>query len=164
MKLTRKFLSMLLVCTFLLGIFALSSCDVLMDLLNPTLVPENPGPEPEVELIDQTDAKKPAEIDAKFYDAYNWAYMTNNNGASRDGGALPVSLDDGSIKFHFANQAIDIGDHSNKTLSFMLKGTNDWAIWFNSTGIDNHTGSSYQLKCVNGELIITLSSNPDEAV
>lgn len=161
MKLTHKFLSLLLVFTLLLSVCSLASCDLLIKKPNS----EAPGTEhPVVDPITQTESKNPAEFDTKFYDASNWVHMTNNNGTSRDGGALPVSLNDGSIKFHYANQAIDLGDHTNKTLSFLLKGTNDWAIWFNSIGIDNHTGSSYQLKYVNDELIITLSSNPNEAV
>ena len=163
MKSTRNFLSLLLVLTLLFSALSLSSCD-LFETPDSGNGGNNSDDKLSVDLIKQTEAKNPADLDAKFYDASNWVYMTNNNGASRDGGALPVSLDDGSIKFHFANQAIDFGNHFNKTLSFMLKGTNEWAIWFNSDGIDNNTGSSYQLKCVNGELIITLSSNPNEAM
>ena len=160
MRVTRNFLSLLLILVLLYGTFVLSSCE-LFDITH-----ENPSPDdkPSVELINQTEAKNPSEFNSKFYDASNWVYMTNNNGASLDGGSVPYSLDDGSIKFHFANQAIDIGDHTNKTLSFMLNGTNDWSIWFNSDGIDNHTGSSYQLKCVGGEVIVALSSNPNSAV
>ena len=179
MKLARRFLLLFLVLALILSVFTLNSCKPVTpaptdpdhsdnsdipdssDSLGNSDVPEN---EPPVDLIMQTEAKNPAELDAKFYDASNWTYMTNHNGASRAGGALPVSLDDGSIKFHFANQAIEIGEHTNKTLSFMLKGTNDWEIWFNSGGIDNQTSSAYRLKCVDGEVIFTLSSFPNVAV
>lgn len=103
------------------------------------------------------------ELSPDFYDASNWEYMTNNNGASLDGGDIPYSLSDGSIKFHRENQAIDIGDFTNSTVSFMLKGTNDWNIWFNSSTKDNANNSSYRLVYGYGELRLTLSSAPEQA-
>lgn len=103
------------------------------------------------------------ELSSDFYDASNWEYMTNNNGASLDGGDIPYSLSDGSIKFHRENQAIDIGDFTNSTVSFMLKGTNDWNIWFNSSTKDNANNSSYRLVYGYGELRLTLSSAPEQA-
>ena len=104
-----------------------------------------------------------SELDAKFYDASNWVYMTNNDGASNDGGDIPYSMADGSIKFHKANQAIEIGDMTNSTVSFMLKATNDFSIWFNSSTKDNHNNSSYRLAYAYGGLRIALSSAPEQA-
>ena len=104
-----------------------------------------------------------SELDSKFYDASNWSYMTNNDGASLDGGDVPYSMTDGSIKFHKANQAIEMGDMTNATVSFMLKGTNDWSIWFNSSTKDNHNNSSYRLNYAYSGLRISLSSAPDQA-
>lgn len=104
-----------------------------------------------------------AELDAKFYDAANWVYMTNDSGASLDAGEVPYSLDDGSIKFHRANQAIELGDLSNATVSFLLKGTNDWSIWFNSSSFDNAENNSYRLAYAYGGLRIALSSAPEQA-
>lgn len=164
MNLIRRFLSFLFAFALTLGTFALAACDSGAKTPEPeSSEPSNPEGEPPVDLLLQTEAKDPAELDARFYDASSWEYMTNNNGASRENGGVPVSLDDGSIKFHFARQAIEIGEHTNKTLSFMLKGTNDWEIWLNSTGIDNQTSSAYLLKCVDGEIIFTLSSCPNVA-
>ena len=102
-----------------------------------------------------------SELDGKFYDASNWEYMTNNNGASNDGGNIPYSMADGSIKFHNANQAILMGDQTNGTYSFMLKATNDFSIWFNSSTKDNANNSSYRLNYAYGELRIALSSSPE---
>ena len=104
-----------------------------------------------------------SELPEAFYLAENWVYMTNNDGASLDGGDIPYSMADGSIKFHRANQAIEIGDLSNATVSFMLKGTNDWSIWFNSSSIDNANNSSYRLAYAYGGLRIALSSAPEQA-
>ncbi len=104
-----------------------------------------------------------SELDGKFYDASNWEYMTNNNGASNDGGNIPYSMADGSIKFHNANQAILMGDQTNGTYSFMLKATNDFSIWFNSSTKDNANNSSYRLNYAYGELRIALSSAPEQS-
>lgn len=104
-----------------------------------------------------------SELDSKFYDAANWSYMTNNDGTALDGGDVPYSMADGSIKFHKANQAIEMGDMTNATVSFMLKGTNDFSIWFNSSTKDNHNNSSYRLNYAYSSLRLALSSAPDQA-
>ena len=109
------------------------------------------------------DAPDAVELASKFYDASSWTYMTNNNGASLDGGDVPYSMTDGSIKFHKANQAIEMGDMTNATVSFMLKATNDFSIWFNSSSIDNANNSSYRLAYAYGGLRLVLSSAPDQA-
>ena len=109
------------------------------------------------------DAPTAVDLDSKFYDAANWTYMTNNDGASADGGDIPYSMADGSIKFHKANQAIEIGDMSNATVSFMLKATNDFSIWFNSSSKDNNNNYSYRLAYAYSSLRIALSSAPDQA-
>ena len=114
-----------------------------------------PEPEPDVPVL--------SELDNSFYVAENWAYMTNNDGASLDGGDVPYSMADGSIKFHRANQSIDAGDHTNATVSFMLKATNDFSIWFNSSSIDNANNSSYRLNYAYGQLRLVLSSAPEQA-
>ncbi|MCM1289237.1 MAG: GDSL-type esterase/lipase family protein [Corallococcus sp.] len=101
------------------------------------------------------------ELDSRFYDADNWVYMTNNGGASLDGGDVPFSLSDGSVKFHRANQSLNIGKIDNGTMSFMLKGTNDWAIWFNSDSIDNRDNNSYRLVYKENKLGIAISSVSD---
>lgn len=109
--------------------------------------------------------KAPATTELKegFYDASEWVYMTNNDGETLDGGDIPYSMNDGSIKFHKSNQAYEFGDLSNATVSFMLKGTNDWSIWFNSSTKDNHNNSSYRLAYANGGIRIAISSAPDLA-
>lgn len=109
------------------------------------------------------DAPAPSELDDKFYDASNWVYMTNNDGADTDGGDIPYSMTDGSIKFHRANQAIEMGDMTNATVSFMLKATNDFSVWFNSSSKDNNNNSSYRLAYAYGGLRIALSSAPEQA-
>lgn len=101
------------------------------------------------------------ELASKFYTADNWVYMTNNGGASLDGGDVPFSLADGSIKFHRANQAINLGSCTNGTMSFMLKGTNDWSIWLNSDSIDNRDNHSYRLAYKENKLGIAVSSVSD---
>lgn len=103
------------------------------------------------------------ELSADFYDSDNWVYMTNDDGESLDGGEVAYSLSDGSIKFHRANQAIEVGDLTNTTVSFMLKGTNDWSIWFNSSSIDNTVNSSYRLAYAYSGLRIALSTAPESA-
>lgn len=113
--------------------------------------------------VEEKDEPTLCELADKFYSAENWVYMTNNNGASSDIGDIPYSLDDGSIKFHRLNQAIEMGDMSNATASFMLKGTNDWSIWFNSSSIDNNNNYSYRLAYAYGGLRLSLSSAPDLA-
>ncbi|MBQ8303133.1 MAG: hypothetical protein IJX97_06310 [Clostridia bacterium] len=109
------------------------------------------------------DAPAASELPDSFYDASNWGYMTNNDGQSNDGGDIPYSMVDGSIKFHKANQAYELGDVSNATVSFMLKGTNDWSIWFNSSTKDNHNNSSYRLAYAYGGIRLVLSSAPEQA-
>ena len=121
---------------------------------------DKPGNEPGGDV---NDVPTLSELDAKFYDASNWVYMTNDNGASLDGGDIPYSMADGSIKFHRANQAIEIGDFTNSTVSFMLKATNDFSIWLNSSSIDNANNSSYRLNYAYGQLRIALSSAPEQA-
>ncbi|MCH5163137.1 MAG: hypothetical protein J1G38_06585 [Clostridiales bacterium] len=98
-----------------------------------------------------------------FYDATLWEYMTNNSGASLDTGEKPVSLADGSIRFYRANQAYELGDMTNDTISFMLKGTNDWSIWLNSSSKDNTKNNSYRLVRTGGELRLVISSSPNQA-
>ena len=124
--------------------------------------PDDPGNDPE-NPGENTDVPTLSELDTKFYDASNWVYMTNNDGASLDGGEIPYTMADGSIKFHRANQAIEIGDFTNATVSFMLKATNDFSIWLNSSSIDNANNSSYRLNYAYGQLRIALSSAPEQA-
>lgn len=109
------------------------------------------------------DLPEVSELPESFYDPSNWVYMTNNDGASLDGGDIPYAMADGSIKFHRANQAIEIGDLTNSTVSFMLKATNDFSIWFNSSTKDNANNSSYRLAYAYGGLRIALSSAPEQA-
>lgn len=126
---------------------------------------KDPGtdPKPDDPQPSETDVPTLGELDAKFYTASNWVYMTNNNGASTDGGDIVYSLGDGSVKFHRANQAIELGDKTNATVSFMLKGTNDWSIWFNSSSKDNANNSSYRIAYAYGGLRLVVSSAPDRA-
>lgn len=98
-----------------------------------------------------------------FYDATKWEYMTNNSGASVDSGEIPVSLADGSIRFFRTNQAYQLGDKTNATVSFLLKATHDFSIWFNSSSKDNSSNNSYRLVHQNNELRIVLSSSPNQA-
>ena len=109
------------------------------------------------------DLPEVSELPGDFYDPTKWVYMTNNDGASLDGGDIPYAMVDGSIKFHRANQAIEIGDLTNSTVSFMLKATNDFSIWFNSSTKDNANNSSYRLAYAYGGLRIALSSAPEQA-
>ena len=97
-----------------------------------------------------------------FYDATKWEYMTNNSGATPDSGEKPVSLADGSIRFFRANQAYQLGDKTNDTISFMLKATNGWSIWLNSSSKDNTANNSYRLVHKDNELRIVLSSSPNQ--
>ena len=109
------------------------------------------------------DLPETSELPDSFYNADSWEYMTNNDGASLDGGDIPYVMADGSIKFHRANQAIEIGDLTNATVSFMLKATNDFSVWFNSSTKDNANNSSYRLNYAYGQLRIALSSAPEQA-
>lgn len=98
-----------------------------------------------------------------FYDADNWETMTNNSGASLDTGEKPVSLYDGSIRFFRANQAYELGDKSNDTVSFLLKATHDFSIWLNSSSKDNGVNNSYRLVHADNELSLVVSDKPNEA-
>ena len=146
MKQRSTLLSLVLVLTLLFGVLTLSSCDKIGGLFGkddqgdqggstqkPDEKPDEPGNNPgggtgDPDPSDPTDVPTLSELDAKFYDAANWAYMTNDNGASLDGGNIPYTMADGSIKFHNANQGIEMGDFSNATVSFMLKATNDFSL------------------------------------
>lgn len=103
-----------------------------------------------------------AELNAKVYDASNWEYMTNNNGASNDGGDIVYALNDGSVKFHRANQAVNIGEKLTNA-SFMIKSTHDFKLWFNSNGKDNANNNSYRLSYEYGELRISVSTAGDKS-
>ena len=176
MKQRRVFISTVLIIALLVSALTFSSCDKLFgqgdqpDQGNqpgdtpgdePGDKPDEPGDEPGDDPV--VDLPTLSELDAKFYDAANWVYMTNNNGESLDGGDIPYAMADGSIKFHRANQAIEMGDFSNSTLSFMLKATNDFSIWINSSSIDNANNSSYRFNYAYGQLRIALSSAPEQA-
>lgn len=104
-----------------------------------------------------------SDLPAAFYDASNWEYMTNNGGSEQDAGDVTYSLADGSVKFHRANRAIEIGDYTNSDIQFMLKATNDWSIWFNSSSKDNQDNYSYRLSCADGVLALYVSASPDVA-
>lgn len=97
-----------------------------------------------------------------FYDATQWEYMTNNAGKTPDTGELPVSLADGSIRFYRTNQAYQLGNKTNDTISFMLKATHDWSIWLNSSSKDNNENSSYRLEHKDGQLQLVVSTNPSQ--
>lgn len=120
--------------------------------------PDQPDPPPV-----ETDDPTLTELGGEFYTASNWAYMTNDGGASTDGGDKVYALGDGSVKFHRANQSVLFGDQSNRTMSFMLKGTNDWSIWFNSSSKDNTDNYSYRLAYAYGGLRLVVSSAPEQA-
>ncbi|MBO5328276.1 MAG: hypothetical protein J6B04_03805 [Clostridia bacterium] len=86
------------------------------------------------------------DLPSEFYAAANWEYMTNNGGASVDGGGVPYSLNDGSIKFHNANQAYLLnGDLSNDKISFMINTSKDWQMWFRASTKDNSQNNCYKL-------------------
>lgn len=99
-----------------------------------------------------------SELPAEFYRAENWVYMTNNGGSTLDSGGVPYVLADGSIKFHYANQAVKLGERSNETTSFLLKGTNNWSIWFNSDSCDNSSNFSYRLTQESGQMKLSVAS------
>ena len=187
----RILVSCLLILTLVFSTIALGSCDVIKGFFGDhgtTETPddnggnetpdiggeenpddgkeENPGTgdeNPDIGGDETPDVPTLSELPDAFYDAASWVYMTNNNGASLDGGDIPYAMVDGSIKFHRANQAIEVGNLTNATVSFMLKGTNDWSIWFNSSSIDNANNSSYRLNYAYGGLRIALSSAPELA-
>ena len=168
MKQRNNLIKILIVATLVLSILTLSSCSVI-EKVKDFITGEQPGEQPGDQPGDQpggddvTDVPTTSELDAKFYDASSWVYMTNDDGASLDGGDIPYTMADGSIKFHRANQAIAMGDHTNATISFMLKGTNDWSIWFNSSTKDNANNSSYRLAYAYGGLRLVVSSAPEQA-
>lgn len=96
--------------------------------------------------------------DDPIFKAENWKYMTNNNGAVQDSGGVPYSLDDGTIKFHNANQAYDYGsDLSNGSVEFMLKGSKNWQMWFLADTVDNTAVNCYKMIYKDGELYLTTS-------
>ena len=110
------------------------------------------------------DVPETAELPAAFYAADNWEYMTNNGGTSSDIGEIVYALDDGSVKFHRANQAIEIGDLSESGASFLLKGTNDWSVWFNAAGKDNASNAGYRLSCSGGGLRLEVFEGASQAL
>ena len=94
--------------------------------------------------------------DDPMFKAENWVYMTN--GTANDSGGIPCSLDDGTIKFHNANQAYDLGkDYSNGSLEFMLKGSKNWQIWLLADTVDNSSVHCYKLIYKDGVLNLTTS-------
>lgn len=110
------------------------------------------------------DEDKPTltELNAKFYNPDNWEYMTSKGGAEIDGGDKVYALNDGSVKFHRENQAVQLDEKITKA-SFMIKATNDFALWFNSSSKDNNSNSSYRLVYGYSQLRLVVSSNPEEA-
>ena len=94
--------------------------------------------------------------DDPMFKAENWVYMTN--GSIKDSGGIPYSLDDGTIKFHNANQAYDLGkDYSDGSLSFMLKGSDNWQMWFLADTVDNTKVNCYKLIYKDDVLYMTAS-------
>ena len=115
-----------------------------------------------------------------FFDSANWVYMTNRSGAEYDGGEVPVSLNDGSIRFFRANQAINLNAVANspkmesddpvyttegnvERFSFMLKATRNFSIWLKSSSVDNESNNSYRLTYENEALTVRLSNSPYQA-
>ena len=94
--------------------------------------------------------------DDPMFKAENWVYMTN--GSVKDSGGIPYSLDDGTIKFHNANQAYDLGkDYSDGSLSFMLKGSDNWLTWFLADTVDNTKVNCYKMIYKDDVLYMTAS-------
>lgn len=121
--------------------------------------PKSVNPEPGNQ---EEDKPTLSELDSKFYNHKNWEYMTNKNGSETDGGDKVYALNDGSVKFHRENQAIDLGAKLTKA-SFMLKATNDFALWFNSSSKDNTGNYSYRLVYGYDQLRLVVSSSPEQA-
>lgn len=125
-------------------------------------------PSKDVTLTAQWNSVKPedkptlAELNGKVYVASNWEYMTNNNGASNDAGDKVYALNDGSVKFHRVNQAINLEQKLSKA-SFMIKSTHDFKLWFNSSSKDNATNNSYRLSYEYDELRLSVSTAGDKS-
>ena len=94
-----------------------------------------------------------------FYDAANWQYLTT--GTSKDPGEVPVSLDDGSIRFFRANQAHQMEEGAFENLSFLLKGTGDFTLWLAASAPDNREGDAIRLVRSNGKLRVSISLAPN---
>lgn len=103
-----------------------------------------------------TDDETVTYSDDPMFKAENWVYMTN--GSAKDSGGVPYSLDDGTIKFHNANQAYDLKkDYPEGTLEFMLKGSKNWQIWLLADTVDNYKVNCYKLIYKDGLLYFTTS-------
>lgn len=86
------------------------------------------------------------EMPTEFFDAQNWQYMTVNGGRANVDGGIPYSLNDGSIKFHNANQGYDLGkSYIDDDMQFNIKTSKDWQIWLLSSSLDNNDGDCIKL-------------------
>lgn len=103
------------------------------------------------------------DLSEDFYDAEMWGYMTVNGGKSNDGGGVPYSLKDGSIKFHNANQCYLLEeDLSNGDISFMIKTTKNWQIWLRASTKDNSKTNCYKLYFLDEVLHIRTSESSSD--
>ena len=113
MKQRRNWLKLFVVMSLVLSILLLSSCSLIEKLKGNSGSNDQPGDQTGEQPGEQPGGEQPtdkpdenpneekpgndpvvdlptlSELDAKFYDASNWVYMTNDNGASLDGGDIP---------------------------------------------------------------------------
>ena len=92
-----------------------------------------------------------------FYNPNKWEGMDN------DHYSVPVIQEDNSLKFNNTNAAYNLGDYSNKTISFNVKGNNDWNIYLLANDKSNNS-NHIRLECQYNVLRIKTSFSGVHAV
>ncbi len=93
-------------------------------------------------------------------DAANWQALTSGNAQVK--GEVPVSLDDGSIRFFRSSYGYELGEEAFTDFSCGLKVTGDWSLWLGATSPDVASAQGVRLEKRGDVLGVVLSSSPEE--
>lgn len=92
-----------------------------------------------------------------FYNPEKWEGMEN------DHYSVPEIQEDNSLRFNNTNATYNLADYSNKTISFNVKGNNDWNIYLLANSKSN-SSNHIRLECQYNVLRIKTSFSGNHAV
>lgn len=124
-----------------------------------------PSSYPDPQAVDLTPVNlENHNFEDSFYNPDTWIGMTSDNGASNDHYGKPSYSEEDGLTFNNTNAAINLGNYENETISFNIKGNNDWNLWLRSSSYDNHSNNSLRIECQYNVLRIKTSFSGNDAV
>ena len=146
----------------LLSLLVLAGCGTTHTTSPGNEIPDHQGPASyyDPQAVDLT--KDPNlgvnELSDDFYNPNKWVGMDNDHYS-------PAEVQsDTSMKFRNTNAAFDMGDYSNKSLSFTVKGNNDWNIYLLANNKSNNSNNFIRVECQYNVLRIKTSFSGNSAV